>query len=30
VITTVGNLVGGTVFVAPPFHLVANLQQPDR
>jgi formate/nitrite transporter FocA (FNT family) len=29
-ITTVGNLVGGTVFVALPFHLVAKLQQQDR
>jgi formate/nitrite transporter FocA (FNT family) len=29
-ITTVGNLVGGTVFVALPFHLVAKLHQQDR
>jgi formate/nitrite transporter FocA (FNT family) len=29
-ITTVGNLVGGTVFVALPFHLVAKLAQQDR
>jgi formate transporter len=29
-ITTVGNLVGGTVFVALPFQLVAKLQQQDR
>jgi formate/nitrite transporter FocA (FNT family) len=30
VITTVGNLVGGTVFVALPFQLVTNLQQHGR
>jgi formate/nitrite transporter FocA (FNT family) len=29
-ITTVGNLVGGTVFVALPFHLVTRLQQNGR
>jgi formate/nitrite transporter FocA (FNT family) len=29
-ITTVGNLVGGTLFVALPFQLVAKLQQQDR
>jgi formate transporter len=29
-ITTVGNLIGGTVFVAVPFHLVARLQQNGR
>jgi formate transporter len=30
VITTAGNLVGGTVFVALPFHLVTRLQQNGR
>jgi formate/nitrite transporter FocA (FNT family) len=29
-ITTVGNLVGGTVLVALPFQLVAKLAQQDR
>jgi formate/nitrite transporter FocA (FNT family) len=29
-ITTAGNLVGGTVFVALPFHLVTRLQQSGR
>jgi formate/nitrite transporter FocA (FNT family) len=29
-ITTAGNLVGGTVFVALPFHLVTRLQQNGR
>jgi formate/nitrite transporter FocA (FNT family) len=29
-VTTVGNLVGGTVFVALPFHLVTRLQQNGR
>src|SRR6201996_259380 len=29
-ITTAGNLVGGTVFVALPFHLVTRLQQKGR
>jgi formate/nitrite transporter FocA (FNT family) len=29
-ITTVGNLIGGTLFVAVPFHLVTTLQAKDR
>ena len=29
-ITTAGNLIGGTVFVALPFHLVTRLQQNNR
>jgi formate transporter len=29
-ITTAGNLIGGTVFVALPLHLVTRLQQNDR
>jgi len=29
-ITTAGNLVGGTVFVALPFYLVTRLQQNGR
>ncbi len=29
-ITTVGNLIGGTVFVAVPFYLVTRLQQNGR
>jgi hypothetical protein len=29
-ITTVRNLIGGTIFVGLPFQLVAKLQQQDR